>query len=346
VGASLLVEDLVVNRPRPRSVLPLAILLAACGGGDDAPSGRSSTIETAAAATVPGTAPGTIATAESTTVDRPLSLPSQLYVEHDAAVVARSSGQVVSILADIGSRVSAGQLIAQLESTDQEIALAQAREQAANASQRVERQRALATAGVVTRADSEQVEFEHRAADLTLRKAQRDYDLTRIVAPFDGVVTARMARVQRLVNPGDSLFRVTALAPVLAAVRVPETASAGIRVGTSARILTVGGASAPAKVVRASPVIDAASGTRELVLQLGSGSALTPGSSVTVQLGAERRRVVAIPKAAVAKDGYALVWDDNRPTLRAVTLGSDLDGDRVEVVSGIAAGEKVVRASP
>jgi hypothetical protein len=108
----------------------------------------------------------------------------------------------------------------------------------------------------------------------------------------------------------------------------------------------VGGASAAAKVVRASPVIDAASGTRELVLQLASGSALTPGSSVTVQLGAERRRVVAIPKAAVAKDGYALVWDDNRPTLRAVTLGSDLDGDRVEVVSGIAAGEKVVRASP
>jgi len=333
-----------VTRPCP--LLPLAILLAACGGSDDAPSGRGRTIETAAAATVPAGAPGTIETAESTTVDPPLSLPSQLYVEHDAAVVARSSGQVQRILADIGSRVSAGQLIAQLESTDQEIALAQAKEQAANASQRVERQRALATAGVVTRADSEQVEFEHRAAELALRKAQRDYDLTRIVAPFDGVVTARMARVQRLVNPGDSLFRVTALAPVLAAVRVPETASAGIRVGTSGRILTVGGASASAKVVRASPVIDAASGTRELVLQLAPGSQLTPGSSVTVQLGAERRRVVAIPKGAVAKDGYALVWDDNRPTLRAVTLGSDLDGDRVEVVSGIAAGEKVVRASP
>jgi len=335
-----------VTRPRPCPLLPLAMLLAACGGGDDTPSGRGRTIETAAAATVPAGAPGTIETAESTTVDRPLSLPSQLYVEHDAAVVARSSGQVHSILVDIGSRVSAGQLIAQLESTDQEIALAQAKEQAANASQRVERQRALATAGVVTRADSEQVEFEHRAAELALRKAQRDFDLTRIVAPFDGVVTARMARVQRLVNPGDSLFRVTALAPVLAAVRVPETASAGIRVGTSGRILTVGGASASAKVVRASPVIDAASGTRELVLQLAPGSALTPGSSVTVQLGAERRRVVAIPKAAVAKDGYALVWDDNRATLRAVTLGSDLDGDRVEVVSGIAAGEKVVRASP
>ena len=50
--------------------------------------------------------------------------------------------------------------------------------------------------------------------------------------------------------------------------------------------------------------------------------------------------MVAIPRAAVAKDGYALVWDDNRTTLRAVTLGADLDGDRVEVVSGIAAGRE------
>lgn len=329
-----------------RTALPLAILLAACAGaGDDAPD-RRPTIETAAAATIATPPLGNIEAAESTTVDRPLSLPSQLYVEHDAAVVARSSGQVERILADIGTRVAAGQLIAQLESTDQEIALDQAREQAANASQRVERQRALATAGVVTRADSEQVEFEHRAADLAVRKAQRDYDLTRIVAPFDGVVTARMARVQRLVNAGDSLFRVTALAPVLAAVRVPETASSAIRVGATARVLAVRGASAEARVVRTSPVIDAASGTREVVLQLASGSALTPGSSVTVQLGAERRRVVAIPRSAVAKDGYALVWDDNRTTLRAVTLGADLDGNRVEVVSGIAAGEKVVRTTP
>jgi RND family efflux transporter MFP subunit len=342
VGPSLLVEDLVVTR----SVLPLAIVLAGCtGSGDDAPA-RGHAIETAAAATISTPAPGAIETAESTTVDRPLSLPSQLYVEHDAAVVARSSGQVESIQVDIGTRVTAGQLIARLESTDQEIALAQAKEQAANASLRVERQRALATAGVVTRADSEQVEFEHRAADLALRKAQRDYDLTRIVAPFDGVVTARMARVQRLVNPGDSLFRITAMAPVLATVRVPETASSGLRVGATGRVLTARGASAEARIVRASPVIDPASGTREVVLQLAGGSALTPGSSVTVQLGAERRRVVAIPRAAVAKDGYALVWDDNRPTLRAVTLGADLDGDRVEVVSGISAGEKVVRAAP
>ena len=323
-----------------RSVLPLALLVAACGGGDG-----SRPAETAAAS-LAATPAGAVATAESITVDRPLTLPSQLYVEHDAAVLARSSGIVESILVDIGARVAAGQPLARLESTDQESALSQAKEKAADAEQRVERQRALTTAGVVTRADSEQVEFEHRTAELALRKAQRDYDLTRITAPFGGVVTARVARVQRLVNAGDSLFRVTALAPVLATVRVPESAATGLRVGATARVLTAGGTSSSARIIRASPVLDAASGTREVVLQLAPGAAVTPGSSATVQLGAERRKVVAIPRAAVAKDGYALVWEDNRATLRAVTLGADLDGDRVEVVSGIAAGEKVVRAAP
>jgi RND family efflux transporter MFP subunit len=336
LGATPLVEDLVVTR----YVLPLLVVLAACGG-DDAPP-----IRTAAAATVPAP-PGTAAvTVESTTVDRPLSLPSQLYVEHDAAVVARSSGIVESILVDMGARVAAGQALARLESTDQEIALAQARERATNASQRVDRQRALATAGVVTRADSEQVEFEHRDAELALRKAQRDYDLTRILAPFDGVVTARMARVQRMVNPGDSLFRITALAPVLAVVHVPESASAGIRVGSEARVLTARGGSADARVVRASPVIDPASGTREVVLQLARGASLTPGSSVTVQLGAQHRAVLAIPAAAVSRDGYALVRENGRTALRAVSLGSDLGDGRVEVLSGLSAGEQVVPAEP
>ena len=44
--------------------------------------------------------------------------------------------------------------------------------------------------------------------------------------------------------------------------------------------------------------------------------------------------------------GYALVWDDHRTTLRAVTLGSDLSGGRVEVVSGLAPGERVVPSVP
>jgi RND family efflux transporter MFP subunit len=319
--------------------LILLALLAACGG--QAPDPHPP-VETGAAPPDPKT----LVVADTATVELPLSLPAQLYVEHDAALYARSAGIIEAINADLGTRVQAGQMVAKLESADQEIALAQARERYANAKIQVGRQRELKTAGVVTQADSERVELEFREAELALQKAQRDYDLTRVVAPFTGVITGRTARIGRLVNAGDSLFRLTALAPVLAAVRVPEGSAFGIRLGAMAGVVGPRGENAEARVIRASPTIDPASGTREVVLQLVSGERLTPGSSVTIRIGAESRRVVAVPSEAVGPEGYALVWDSNRTTLRAVTLGGRLPGDRVEVVSGIAPGEKLVKAGP
>ncbi len=325
-----------------RRLALVAAALVACR--DPAPeSGKVPGVQAGAVQGAPD--PATLVTAETLTVAIPLSLPAQLYVEHDAAIYARSRGIVESILADLGARVAAGQLLARLESADQEIALAQARDRHANAVVQAERQRALKGAGVVTQADSERVELDLREAALALQKAQRDHDLTRIVAPFGGVVTGRTARLGRLVSDGDSLFHITALAPVLAAIRLPEGSAFGVKLGTEAEVSGPRGEKARARVVRASPVIDPASGTREVVLQLTSGDRLPPGSSVTLKIGSEARRVVAVPREAVG-EGYALVWDAERTSLRQVTVGGDLPGERVEVVSGLAPGEKVVRGGP
>lgn len=331
-----MVEDLGMKR------VILILLTLACAGDsgsrDDSPARETGALPPAENAS--------IVTADTATVRAPLVIPSQLYVEHDATIYARSGGIVEAILVDLGSRVAAGQALARLESADQRIALAQAEEKYENTRQMVERQRALKVAGVVTQADSERVEFEHREALLGLRKAQRDLDLTRIVAPFAGVVTARRARLHRLVSAGDSLFRLTALSPVLAAVHVPEGVAGTLRLGAEAEVVGVGGVTAPARIIRTSPTIDPASGTREFVLQLAGKPHLTPGSSVTVKLGSEARQVITIPKTAVDGEGYALVWSDERTTLRPLTLGAEVSGDRVEVVSGLSPGEKVVRNRP
>lgn len=297
---------------------------------------RAESSSAAATQAAPRTAP-----VESASVAIPLTLPSQLYVENDAWVYARTTGVAESVLADLGAEVRSSQLLATLEDVDQRIALERAQVALQSATREVERQRSLAATRLTAPADSERAELEFQRAQLTFRQAQRDLDLTRITAPFSGAVAARVLRAGRLVKPGDSLFRITATAPLLAPVHVPELAARGIVVGTSAWVdgAAVGGARA--SVVRASPTIDAASGTRELVLQLATGSRLAPGASVTVRLGAERRTVLAIPGEVVADSGYVLVWADGRTTLRAVTLGARLPDGRVEVLGGLAPGERV-----
>jgi RND family efflux transporter MFP subunit len=318
------------------SAAALVLAVSACGNDPRAE---------AAAAPSTRPAPAALVRADSEQVDAPLSLPGQLYVENDAVVIARAPGLVEAVRADLGARVSAGQLLASLESTDQEIALARAKEEADNARRVAVRQRALAAAGGSTAAELEQAESALRRADIQLRQAERDAALTRVTAPFAGLVTARMARARRLVRVGDSLFRVTASAPLLVSVRVPESSADGIRTGAPARIVGLRGAAAAARVIRVSPAIDAGSGTREVVVQLDPAARLVPGASVTVRLGGERRWVVTIPRTAVSEGGYALVWANDRSTLRAISLGADLGDGRVEVVSGLAPGETVLRAA-
>ena len=283
-------------------------------------------------------------TVDTATVRLPLELPAQLYVEHDAVVVARSAGTIDGLYAELGDRVRAGQILARLESADQAIALAGADAAYESMTRTAARTRLLKKGGGATAADSEQVEFQLRQADVQRRKAQRDVELTRVSAPFAGIVTARLARPRRFVEVGDTLFRVTEASPLFARLRVPEAGARQLRVGDSAAISAGTGYDYRARIVHAAPFIDAGSGTREVVLEIvRPGGALLAGSSVMVRLGREPRRVITAPREAIASDGYAVVVDGGRSTLRPVTVGRDVGGGRVEILSGLASGERLAR---
>lgn len=283
---------------------------------------------------------------DSATVDAALDLPAQLYVEHDAVVVARSPGTVDSLLAEIGDRVTAGQLLAKLESADQEIALASAEAQLENLEHVAARARTLTNVSGITVADSEQAELQLRQADIARRKARRDLELTRVLAPFDGIVSARYVRPRRYVAVGDTLFRVSEASPLYARIRVPETSAQLARAapGDHATMIGVDGARGAAEVVHVAPIVDPASGTREAVLRVASSSRrFLPGEAVRVLLGRERRHVLRVPRAAIAPDNFALVVEDGHTTLRPVIVGGDLGGGYVEIVSGLSFGEHLAR---
>lgn len=315
------------------TLLVSAALLAACGSD---PSPRE------ASATPPPAEPAQPIAAETATVAVPLELPAQLYVDHDAMVIARTEGIIESVYVDLGARVREGQLLARLESVDQDIAVAQAQEALDNARRILDRQRILAESGFVAPSDSELAATQMQHAALELRQAQRNRDLTRIVAPFNGAITARLARPRRLVAPGDSLFQVTALRPLLVSVRVPEVPSRSITLGSPGQVVAPGIGTVPARVLRASPTVDAGSGTREIILQVAAHAGLRPGTAVTVRLGAERQQVVAVPDHAVVDSSYVLVWEDGRATVRPVQLGALLPDGRRVITSGLEPGERLV----
>ncbi|MGE5732915.1 MAG: efflux RND transporter periplasmic adaptor subunit, partial [Gemmatimonas sp.] len=256
-----------MNLRQMSAVIVCAVCLAqaACGGDGEAAKPQQ------AGAPMGGVANGSVAaefSVDTSTVQVPLQLPAQLYVEHDAVVVARAQGTIDSLFVELGDHVTAGQLLARLESADQEIALANAEASYDNLARVAARSRALTKSGGTTAADSEQVEFQLRQAEIARRKARHDLDLTRVLAPFDGVVTERSVRPRRFVGVGDTLFRVTEATPLFARIRVPEASASSIHIGDAATVIGAGGQRATAAIVHAAPVLDAASGTREVVLRL------------------------------------------------------------------------------
>ena len=168
--------------------------------------------------------------------------------------------------------------------------------------------------------------------------------MTRVVAPFAGKISARYVKPKQLVAVGDTLFRVTESAPQLVRIRVTDPLAKQVRVGDRATIVgsgsSGGSARADARVIFTAPAYDAASATREVILQVATPRFLS-GESVTAQLGRERRRTIVVPRAAIATDGFALVMEGNRTILRPVTVGADVAGNRIEIVSGLAVGDRL-----
>jgi RND family efflux transporter MFP subunit len=336
------VEDVVVKVEYPMRLACLLTAIATVGCGGEARSASPQQAGAPHAATAGPAKPEF--TVERVTVQLPLELPTQLYVEHDAAVVARSAGTIDSLFAELGDHVSAGQTLARLESAEQEIALASAEAAFDNFGRAATRARALTKSGGATAADSEQVEFQLRQSDIARRKARRDLELTRITAPFDGIVTTRSARPRRFVSVGDTLFRVTEAAPLFARIRAPEARARGLRIGDAASVVAPSGETTAAKIVHTAPFIDAASGTREIVLKLVDARGDMPaGSSVVVRLGHQARQALSVSRDAIAPEGYAVVVENGRATMRPVTIGRDLGGGRVEVLAGLNAGERLAR---
>jgi RND family efflux transporter MFP subunit len=301
-----------------------------------------------------------------------LDLPSHLEAYSRAPIFARVSGYLKSWNVDIGAPVKAGQLLAVIESPELDQQLLQARADlvsaqanAALAGTTAKRWQALLGTDSVA-----QQEVDERTGDYTAKKAavaaaQANVDrllatkgFERILAPFDGVVTARDTDVGALINAGSGgigqeLFTVSDVKQLRVYVQVPQSYAPDVRSGTTATLSVpeYPGQHFAARVIASADSVSASSGTTlvQLLVDNADGK-LLPGGFASLQFKLPvQPNAVRVPASALVFDARGLtvatLGANGQVVFKKVTINRDF-GDSVEIGSGLVATDRVIDTPP
>lgn len=300
-----------------------------------------------------------------------LDLPGRFEAFSHAPIYARVNGYLKNWKVDIGAQVKAGQLLGEIETPDLDQQLLQARANLDSAQANVELAATTAKrwqAMLKTDAVSKQ-EVDDRTSDLSAKesavkaaKANADQLLAtksfaRIVAPFDGVVTARETDTGALINAGSgsgtALFEISDMRKLRLYVNVPQNYVDSVKPGTKADITVPERAAKTytAVVASTSRAIDVASGTVLVQLVVDNAAAeLLAGGFANVSLHLpSNASVLSIPASALIFDKAGLrvatVNADGKVLLKAVTIARDL-GKTIELGSGVMASDRIIESPP
>jgi len=187
-------------------------------------------------------------------------------------------------------------------------------------------------------------------SDADIRKIESSGVASRriaLLAPISGVVSELAVREGVMVQAGTPVFTLTDLSSVWIAVEVPEAQAAVLRQGqqADARIPTLPGRTFEGRIDYVYPDLNAQTRTVKARIALANpGFALKPGMFAQVSLGAVARKALTVPTEAVIQTGtrsVVIVLDGDRFQPATVRTGEASDG-RVEILSGLKAGEQVV----
>ena len=305
-----------------------------------------------------------------------LTLPGNLAAFYNAQIYSRVSGYVHAWYEDIGAHVKTGQLLATIDTPELDQQLIQARADLASAEANMrlagttaKRWTVLLAQDAVSKQESDEKsgDLQVKTALVNASKANVDRLLAmksfaRIVAPFDGVVTARRTDIGALVNagagaaPNSDLFEVAKLDNLRLYVRVPQSESARIQPGTTATFTVpeYPGRTFDAKLVSTANAVSDASGT--LLVQLAvsnANGALKGGDYADVKFNLAHddgaSSLLRLPPSALLfrKTGMeaAVVGPDDRVRIKPVTVGRDL-GTSMEIAGGLTTADRVIDNPP
>jgi RND family efflux transporter MFP subunit len=300
-----------------------------------------------------------------------LVLPGAVQAYIEAPIYARTSGYLKIWYTDIGTVVTKGQLLAEIEApeVDQQLTQAQADLGTARANESLSNSTNSRWKGLLATESVSKQDAEEKAGDAAAKKAAaasaaanvarlRDLEsFKHVTAPFAGVITARNTDVGALINAGQSagteLFRISDTHKLRIYVRVPEVYSAITRPGMEAELhfTEQPNRQFAAKTVRTSSALDPVLRTLQVELELDNAAGdVLPGSYAEVHfklpISAE---TVRLPANTVlfrtAGLQVAVVDAQRRAHLQSIVIGRDF-GSTIEVLSGLKADDEVILNPP
>jgi len=300
---------------------------------------------------------------------QPLALSGELKAVAETPLFARVGGYVKAWHADIGAKVQAGDVLAELDTPEisQDLAKAQADLNQADAAEALAQLTARRWKEMLQAKTVSPQEADEKAADLKLKQAtvegaratvQRLTEWVafgKITAPFAGTVTARHLDVGQLVNTDvkEELYRLAQTDHLRAYVRVPQSYARSAITGLTVELTVpeLPGRKFEAKIVRNAGAFDASSRTLLTELEVDNTKGeLYAGSYAQVRLvGAQPDAVLTAPSNTLLfrPEGpvVALVTADNKVSIRKVELGRDF-GLTVEFLGGVTANDHLVLNPP
>ena len=307
-----------------------------------------------------------------------LLLPGTLEAVNETNLYARVQGFVKRLNADIGQHVSQGQVLAEIDTPelDQQLLSAEADRANSRASEELARSTAARYQSLLDQKLVSQQTAEEKLADARVKRAALDsqtanvarlqqlLNFKRVVAPFEGTITARNAEPGLLVTAAGSvipagnaatapLFRIASKGPLQLRLAVPQAQAWAVPVGATARVQIPEqpGAHYTGKVVRDSGALDAQ--TRALRVELlvtDPSGKLLPGTYVQAAFDIPAAEgTYRLPVSTLIFRGQgaqvAVLSADNHIALRKVQMGRDF-GTEYEIVAGVNASENVVLNPP
>lgn len=270
-----------------------------------------------------------------------------------------SNYRITEVRVQVGDQVKKGDVLARIASdtvaselAETRAAVAELQASAGEAKSNAERAKELKTQGFYsTQLNTQYQTAEHTAAarlaaaKARLQSAELKMSKTGVLAPDDGVISARSATVGSLTQPGQELFRLIRGGRLEWRAEVPSADLLRVKPGQVATLLNPNGETIKGQVRTVAPSVDPQTRNGLIYVDLPASNAVRAGMFARGEFELERSPALTLPQSAlVLREGFAYAFrleGADRVAQAKLTLGRRL-GDRVEILSGLTPEARVV----